>query len=68
VTTQEQLNMAIADEREHDCSALAADAIKFILDEIVGTKNTGYRGTTDLENEIYGWLWEHAVFDEDAVG
>ena len=54
------------DEREHECAALAAEAVNFIVGKLAGTRNIGFRGTHGLENEIYGWLWDHAVFEDEV--
>lgn len=53
------------DEREHECSALASEMIEFMHNKLAATKGTGYRGTQDLELAIYGWLWEHAIFEDE---
>jgi hypothetical protein len=49
-------------EREDRCSELSAKAAEWIVDQLEGTWNTGWRGTDDLENAIYGWLVDHAIF------
>jgi hypothetical protein len=54
----------IAAEHEHECAMLASDAAEFIVGKLAATKGLGFRGTTALENEIYGWLYEHAIFDD----
>lgn len=50
------------DEREHECNKLARETVKFIIGRLGGTHGTGFRGTTDLEGEIWSWLWDHAIF------
>jgi hypothetical protein len=51
-----------ADIREDKASDLSGKAAEWILDQLAGTYNTGWRGADDLENEIYGWLIDHAIF------
>ncbi len=57
----------LAEEHEHDCAALARDAVEFIVSRCSSVQNVGFRGFTDLENEIYGWLYEHAIFDDSET-
>ena len=53
------------EEREHECANLAKQTVKDMVERLGGTKGTGYRRTTDIENELYGWLYEHAIFEEE---
>ncbi len=53
------------EDRILKCSRLAKKMVDKIMEdsEILGMKGTGYRGTSDLENDIYVWLLDHAVLE-----
>jgi len=55
------------DEREKRCDDISREAADWIVSKIDGIRAVGYRGTTDLENEIYGWLMTHAVFYGNSI-
>ena len=50
-------------DRDEQCEQLTKEAIDWIKRRLAGTHGTGYRGTADLENAIYGWLSDHADFE-----
>jgi hypothetical protein len=57
-----------ADEREKLASSISKEAIEHLVNHlldhpnIMGLHGLGWRGTTDLESEIYGFLMDHATF------
>lgn len=55
------------DEFEEKCDDLAKRAAEWIMEQLEGARGLGFRGTSDLESDIYGWLIDHAIFpgDED---
>jgi hypothetical protein len=55
-------------DREDLANDLAERAVSWILDQLAGTHNTGWRGTADLETDIYGWLMDHAIFRPPKKG
>ena len=48
--------------REEAASKLSREATEFLIDKLESTKGTGFRGTTDLENDIYCWILSHGIF------
>ena len=54
------------DEREHECAALAKQTVDWMVARLGAVKGTGFRGTSDIENELYGWLYEHAMFKDEV--
>jgi len=58
--------MTTADEREHACAGLSKEVTSWLISRLAGIKGVGFRGTSDLETEIYGWLWEHAIFEDES--
>jgi len=54
------------DERAHECAALAKQTVDWMVARLGAVKGTGFRGTSDIENELYGWLYEHAMFKDEV--
>ncbi len=61
--------MTTDEEEAHElrCDELSRKAARNIYGELSGIKGTGHRGLTELEGAIYGWLMDHAVFDDRRV-
>lgn len=55
------------DEREKRCLERAREAVKRCTRGIEVKWPNPYRNPyRELENKIFDWLWERAVFDEDV--
>lgn len=59
-----------AERKEELASKISEEIIAKFWDHpnINGFHGLGWRGTTGIENEIYGFLIEHATFTENENG